>query len=84
MSKGHLRIQVTTDASSLLVLQETQEVKVVARNKLPQVVMEVRIWGIRAIDHVLLWHSFVGGNCQHPSNQLNERGEQQAVVVHTN
>ena len=44
--------------------------------------MEVRIWDIRAIDHVLPWHSF-WGNCQHQSDEVNERGVQHAVLVHT-
>lgn len=45
--------------------------------------MEVRIWDIRAIDHVLLWHSFVWGNCQHQSDEVNECGEGHAVLVLT-
>jgi len=56
---------------------------VVGRNKLLLGLMEVRIWDIGAIDHVLLWHSFVRGNCQHRSEEVNERGEEHTVLVPT-
>lgn len=60
-----------------------QKCLVVGRNKLLWGLMEVRIWDIRAIDHVSLWHSFIWGNCQHQSDKVNECREEHHVLVRT-
>lgn len=43
--------------------------------------MEVRIWDMRAIDHVLLWHSFIWRNCQHQSDYMNECGVEHKIIL---